>query len=340
MSSDPGYLRSAFKAMGSPCELQLFAAAPVLARRGGEAVIADINRLEATYSRYRADSLLSRINSVAAQGGRIEVDAETASLLDYAATCYAQSGGLFDITSGALRRAWRFDCDTLPDDGLIQKLLTKVGWHKLVWKAPWLEFPMAGMELDFGGVVKEYAVDRAAALCRNEGIIHGIINLGGDVRLLGARPDGKPWRVAISHPRQAGAALRTLALCDGAVASSGDYERCIIVNGVRYGHVLNPLTGWPARYLAAVSVVADLCVVAGSASTIAMLKETEGPAWLRELGLPHLWADTAGNIGGTLSSVLSADVADGYTVRVVRGSKSSIHYGSPVTQFPAIKLDK
>jgi len=85
------------------------------------------------------------------------------------------------------------------------------------------------------------------------------------------------------------------------VASSGDYERCIEVAGVRYGHVLNPKTGWPVRKLAGVTVVGDFCVVAGSASTIAMLKEERGPAWLESLGLPHLWVDVDGKVGGTLT---------------------------------------
>ena len=87
----------------------------------------------------------------------------------------------------------------------------------------------------------------------------------------------------------------------GALASSGDFERCIEVDGIRYGHILNPKTGWPVRHLAAVSVLADLCVVAGSASTIAMLKEAEGPAWLQNLGVAHMWVDVDGHEGGDLS---------------------------------------
>lgn len=107
--------RFPFQAMGSPCEIQLFAASAETARRGVDDAIADIARLEARYSRYRDDSLLSDINRVAARGGSITVDEETASLLNYAATCYAQSAGLFDITSGILRRAWRFEQGHLPD---------------------------------------------------------------------------------------------------------------------------------------------------------------------------------------------------------------------------------
>jgi thiamine biosynthesis lipoprotein len=208
---------------------------------------------------------------------------------------------LFDITSGILRRAWKFDQNRLPEQSLLDELLTQVGWHKVVWRRPVLSFPVPGMEIDFGGVVKEYAVDRAAALCYGLGIRHGVINLGGDIKVIGPRADGSPWRIGIRHPTDQGALLDTLLLHEGALASSGDYERCISLNGVRYGHVLNPKTGWPVRHLAAVSVIGDFCVVAGSASTIAMLKEAEGADWLQALGLPHLWVDVQGQVGGSMA---------------------------------------
>jgi len=298
------FYRHVFKAMGAPCEIQLFANTGQAARRAAEAAMADVARLEARYSRYRHDSFLSEINRVAAAGGRISVDDETAGLLNYAATCHEQSGGLFDITSGILRRAWRFDSGALPEQGLIDALLVKVGWDKVVWQPPVLEFPLPGIELDFGGVVKEYAADRAAGLCWSAGIRHGMINLGGDINVLGARADGSPWRIGIRHPRHKDALLQTVEMTHGAMASSGDYERCLTIEGVRYGHILNPRTGWPVRHLASVSVIADFCVVAGSASTIAMLKEAEGPAWLGALALPHLWVDVNGEVGGTLLGTL------------------------------------
>jgi thiamine biosynthesis lipoprotein len=294
------FYRHVFKAMGTSCEIQLFAPTGEAAKRTADAAIADIARLEARYSRYRGDSFLSEINRIAAEGGRITVDDETAGLLNYAATCHEQSGGLFDITSGILRRAWRFDSGALPDQGLIDDLLTKVGWDKVVWKPPTLEFPLPGMEIDFGGVVKEYAADRAAGLCWSAGIRHGMINLGGDIKVIGPRGDGSPWRIGIRHPRQKDELLQTVELSSGAMASSGDYERCLTIDGVRYGHILNPRTGWPVRHLASVSVIADFCVVAGSASTIAMLKQDQGSAWLKTLGLPYLWVDVNGETGGTL----------------------------------------
>ena len=287
--------------MGSPCAIQLYARNEEAGRLAVQAAIDDVNRLESMYSRYREDSFLSKINRVASVGGKISVDEETAGLLDYAETCYHQSDGLFDITSGILRRAWNFKSGNIPPDDIIQQLMTRVGWHKLEWHRPTLTFTVPEMEIDLGGVVKEYAVDRAAALCQERGILHGIVNLGGDIRVIGPHYDGSPWKIAIRHPRKPDALLQTLLLHSGALASSGDYERCIVLNGTRYGHVLNPKTGWPVNHMAAVSVIGEFCVVAGSVSTIGMLKEAQGPAWLNELGLPHLWVDVHGNIGGPLA---------------------------------------
>lgn len=299
MKNPPTLFRCPFRAMGSPCELQLYARDEAAARALAALAQEDVERLEQRYSRYRADSLLSRINRVAQAGGRIEVDAETAALLDYAEACHRQSDGLFDITSGLLRAAWRFDRAQLPAEDALAGLLARIGWQRLCWRRPVLEFS-PGMELDFGGIVKEYAADRIATLLGGHGCASGFVNLGGDIRIVGPHPDGAPWRIAIQDPRGVrGDPLGCVELESGAMATSGDYERCMIVDGVRYGHVLNPLTGWPVRHLASVSVVADYCVIAGSASTIAMLRESAGVAWLEELGLPHRWIDVEGRQGGT-----------------------------------------
>ena len=295
------YFHYEFKAMGTVCDIQLFAKTAGKANQTAKLAIADVKRLEQRYSRYREDSFLSKINRVAMNGGRIKVDLETAGLLNYAATCHQQSDGLFDITSGILRKAWRFDKGCLPDEDIIQSLLAKIGWHKMHWQPPILEFPVPGMEIDFGGIVKEYAADRVASLCWSNGIQNGVVNLGGDIKIIGPRADHCPWQIGIRHPRKSGEVLETLSLQQGALASSGDYERCMIIDCVRYGHVLNPLTGWPVKHLASVSVVSEFCVVAGSASTIAMLKEDQGADWLQSLGLPYLWVDVQGQVGGSLS---------------------------------------
>ncbi len=289
-----------FHAMGTRCELRLYAATAAKANACAAAVQADVERLEAKYSRYRASSELSAINRVAAAGGTVHVDDETATLLDYATTCHAESEGLFDISSGILRRAWDFKSGRLPDPAQLQSLLARTGWQHVDWQRPRLGFPLAGMELDLGGVVKEYAADRAASLCQQQGVGHALINLGGDLRFVGGQPDGSAWQVGISDPARPEAALASVAQRGGGLASSGDYQRCMVIDGVRYGHILNPRSGWPVQGLVAVSVVADFCVVAGSAATIAMLKGEAGKAWLDSLGLPHLWVDQAGRRGGPL----------------------------------------
>ena len=294
-----GLYRHSFHAMGSRCEIRLYAESDDEAVAIAGRAAADVQRLDARYSSYRDDSVTAAINRVGAEGGAIDVDAETAGLLDYADTCFEQSEGLFDLTSGALREAWGAKCTALPDATLLERLLERVGWDKLLWSRPRLEFGVRGMALDFGGVVKEYAADRAAVICLEAGVKHGLVDLGGDIKIIGPHPDGAPWSVGIQHPRQADAVMATLQVSRGAVATSGDYERYLAIDGKRYCHILSPRTGMPVEGLAGVSVFAEECIVAGSATTIAMLMEERGPSWLDEVGLPHVWMDKEQRIGGT-----------------------------------------
>jgi len=291
--------RYPFRAMGSRCEIRLYASSEEPAAACAQAAIADVLRLEAKYSRYRDDSVTAAINRVAAAGGAVDVDAETATLLDYAATCFEQSDGLFDLTSGILREAWSAERRELPSSDALQRLLARVGWGKVRWQRPRLAFGVPGMEIDFGGVVKEYAADRAATLCAEAGFRHGLVDLGGDIKIVGPHPDGTPWVVGIQHPRNPEAVMATLDLFRGAIATSGDYERFVEIGGRRYSHILSPRTGMPVNGLAGVSVAAPECVVAGSATTIAMLMENRGPEWLDEVGLPHVWMDQKLRVGGT-----------------------------------------
>jgi thiamine biosynthesis lipoprotein len=297
-----GLYRHSFPAMGSRCEIRIYARteeeAAALARRA----VADVQRLDAKYSNYRDDSVTAAINHVGAAGGATEVDDETASLLDYADACFEQSEGLFDLTSGVLRGAWAAQCAALPVPASLERLLQRVGWDKVLWSRPRLEFSVPGMELDFGGVVKEYAADRAAVICTEAGVRHGLVDLGGDIKIIGPHPDGTPWSVGIQHPRQADSVMATIDLFHGAIATSGDYERFVEIGGARYSHIVSPRTGMPVRGLAGVSVVAPECVVAGSATTIAMLMEERGPAWLEEVGLPHVWMDQEQRVGGTYAT--------------------------------------
>lgn len=295
----------AFHAMGCDNQLQFHAETPDQARMAVDAAEAEVRRLEQRYSRYREDSVLSAINR-AAGGAPVMVDEETAALLDYAATCHACSDGLFDITCGVLRRAWDFKAKRLPAQAEIDRLLPLVGWEKVQWRRPMLSLPCPGMELDLGGIVKEYAADRAAAICREHGIVSGLVNLGGDIHVIGAQPDGAPWMVGIRHPRHS-AVLTAVPLLQGALASSGDYERYIEVGGQRYCHILDPRTGWPVQGLQAASVLADTCLIAGSAATIAMLKgDSDGSRFLDELALPNIRVRRSGKTSGSIRAFAPA----------------------------------
>ena len=232
--------RVPFKAMGSPCELHLHAESQARLDSVAGAAIAEVARLEAKYSRYQGDSLASRINASAGDPAGLEIDSETASLLDYADLAWRQSGGLFDISSGVLRRVWNLRAGRVPEPAEIEALRPLIGWDKIRWRRPQLVLPVAGMELDFGGYVKEYAADRVAELCRAAGLRHGLVDLGGDLAVVGPHPDGSPWRVGIRHPRARESALASIALLAGGIATSGDYERCMLVDGKRYAHILEP----------------------------------------------------------------------------------------------------
>jgi thiamine biosynthesis lipoprotein len=172
-----------------------------------------------------------------------------------------------------------------------------IGWPRVELGADTVRLPVRGMELDFGGFGKEYAVDRAALTLREAGAASALVNLAGDLAILGPQPDGAAWRVGIRHPRRDGMLLATLPVSSGGIATSGDYERFMEVDGVRHCHVLDPRTGHSVRSFQSVTVHASSCLVAGSASTMAMLKgEAAGLAWLEELGLSHLCVRASGEV--------------------------------------------
>ncbi len=300
--------------MGSPCELKLYAGHKDTADQIAAQTIAEIDRLEKKYSRYRDDSVTSAINQSAGDKDGVVVDKETARLLDYAQVGYEQSDGLFDITSGILRRVWNFRSNELPMQADIESILPLIGWNKISWDSPRICLPQQGMELDFGGYVKEYAADVAANTCQHAGITNGLVNLGGDICVIGPHPNGNAWKVGVRHPRKPNEPMSFVFLTSGGLASSGDYERYMVVNGVRYAHILNPKTGWPVKSLASTSVYAPQCVVAGTSSTIAMLKgDIDGVQWLEELGLPYICMNQDEEIFGTLKRVENLNAISSFT---------------------------
>ncbi len=284
--------RIPFDAMASACEVVVAAADDGAAQVLARSAIEEVQRIERAYSRYRPDSILSRINAAAGQDA-MACDDETWALLEHADALYRLSDGAFDITSGVLRRAWNFRQPRLPDAAEVAALLPLIGWPRVERQGRQVRLPQAGMELDFGGFGKEYAADRAAGRLLDGGVRHGYVNLAGDVRIVGPKPDGTPWTVGIRDPRRSGL-MASIPISRGALATSGDYERFFEHAGRRYCHVLDPRSGWPVTFWRSVSVLAPIAVTAGNCSTIAMLKGPDGLAFLQASGFGYLAVDQDG----------------------------------------------
>jgi FAD:protein FMN transferase len=280
-----GLFAVGFAAMASPCEVLVYTNEHTEAVKIGELAANEAWRVERKYSRYRDDSVVAWIHR---QRGQVSVlDPETASLMDFAQQCFEMSGGAFDITSGILRRAWKFDgSDCVPDPGSVEQLLSSIGFAKLQWRSPVLVLP-EGMELDFGGIGKEYAVDRAYDILALHCAQPFLVNFGGDLRA-NKRPPRGPWQVGIERPDTDRLAAMLLELDHGGLATSGDSRRFLLKDGVRYGHILDPRTGWPiAAAPRSVTVAASSCTEAGLLATLAMLEGAGARTFLENQGVRH-----------------------------------------------------
>jgi FAD:protein FMN transferase len=269
-----------FTAMAGPCEVLLPLTTVDAALELGRLAAQEAWRVEKKFSRYRDDSVTACIHE--SRGRRIEVDAETASLIDFASRCFDLSDGLFDVTSGILRHAWTFDgSDRVPEPAAVERLLPLIGFSKLQWQSPHLVLPVE-MEFDFGGIGKEYAVDRAYDLLAACETGPFMVNFGGDLRANRAPPQG-PWQVGIERPDTDREAVMVLSLEHGALATSGDSRRYLLKDGVRYGHILDPRTGWPVPGAArSVTVAASSCTEAGLLSTLALLHGADARSFLED----------------------------------------------------------
>ncbi|SDI75953.1 thiamine biosynthesis lipoprotein [Ferrimonas sediminum] len=283
--SQAGHFRGHFEAMACRCELLIRTenqaeAKAILTMAASEAL-----RIQHKFSRYNRQGMCHRINL--SQGQAVAIDAETHALLTLADTAYTLSQGLFDISSGILGRLWRFDDDqAAPSPQQVADLLPLVGWHQVQLDTGSITLPL-GMQLDFGGLGKEYAVDRCVALIQYAYPgVEVLVNFGGDVAI-SAEPT-RPWEVGVSHHVTPDAPYTRLSLSRGAIATSGDSERFLIVQGQRLSHILNPNTGWPvANAAASVTVQAERCIDAGLLATLAMLQGEHAEAFLAAQQVRH-----------------------------------------------------
>ena len=282
-----GCLVGHFEAMASPCDILIESDDRAEAARLARIAADEAWRIEDKFSRYRAGNVIARING--ARGEPVEVDDETASLLDFAATLHRLSDGRFDITSGVLREAWTFDgSDRLPAPEAVREVLRRVGWDKVRWQKPVLAM-QPGMQVDLGGIGKEYAVDRVAARLADAAACSALVNFGGDLAVVRPPRRRNAWRVGIEPVTGKDSQTGTvLEIRSGALATSGDSRRFLLKDGVRYSHILDPQSGWPVEGAPrSVTVAADTCTQAGMLSTLAMLKGYTAEAFLDGEGVRY-----------------------------------------------------
>lgn len=272
--------------MANPCELLCECDDEAVARTMTQCVAQEAWRIEKKYSRYRTDGVMHAINH--AQGDTLVMDPETVRLIDYGVQLWQLSEGRFDLTSGVLRQAWRFDPGSpAPTATQIERIMSQVGWSRVHWTPPALRMP-AGMELDLGGIGKEYAVDRAVELLVAWGTVPALVNFGGDLRTSGPPPSAGMWKVGIESDTAHQRAARVIDLKAGALATSGDTRRYVEIDGVRHGHILDARTGWPAPGAPrSVTVAAPTCTLAGTYCTLAMLQGTDAEAFLQAEGVTY-----------------------------------------------------
>ncbi len=251
-------------AMGTVAELKVAPRAGTDPAPAFDDAFAELERIEGWTSSYRDTSDVARLRA----SGSAPVSAVTDEILAMALDIATAGDGAFDPTTGALVRTWGYPDDpAVPDSGAVRDALATIGVDRVrrTGEQSWITEP--GVELDLGGIAKGWAVDRVADLL-HERVGPCLVNLGGDLAVRGRKPDGSPWKVGVQDPRDPSRLFVTLTLSGrAAVATSGDYQRYVEVDGVRFHHLLDPATGWPARGVRSATVVAGSCAEADAWAT-------------------------------------------------------------------------
>lgn len=286
-----------FQAMASPCEVLIDIAESSdisphdslwdEAYKLVSAIALEAWRIEDKYSRYRDDNIIYEINH--AQGRQVEIDSETFELLNLANTCYELSQGRFDITSGILGKVWQFDGSAnLPSQSMIDTCLACIGWHHVTFNEKYIHL-LPGFALDLGGIGKEYAVDKCIQIARQQLPDYSVlINFGGDISVTKPRKNLPYWQVGIEHPNPEKQTQMMVKIAQGGLATSGDAKRYLLKDGVRYGHVLSPHTGYPVMDAPrSVTVAGENCTQAGLLATLALLQGAGAESFLKDQQITH-----------------------------------------------------
>ena len=287
-SNGPRLVERSRPSMGAEARLSAWTADDARALAAFEEAFAELDRLESLMSVWRPGSDIVRLNEAAGRQA-VDVSPDVIATLLVARDVSDWTDGAFDVTFGALSDVWKFDHDQdnrIPSADEIGKRLPLVDYRSLELDVPArrARLTLKGMRAHLGGIGKGYAVDRAAAILRSQGVRDFMIQFGGDLYVGGTR-GGRPWRLGIQDPR--GPAERTfgaIEISDSSFSTSGDYERFFLQGGRRYHHILDPHTGEPARGSRSVTIVARTATLADALSTgVFVLGPEKGMALIERL---------------------------------------------------------
>jgi thiamine biosynthesis lipoprotein len=256
--------------MGSTFEITVVDDDAIRANNHIDVAVAEIKRIERLISSWDMASQTSEINKNAGVKA-VRVKKELFQLIERAKSISKLTDGAFDISYASMDRIWKFDesMEQMPSDKEIKLSVAKVGAKsiELDAKNKTIFLKKEGMKIGFGAIGKGYAADKAKTLLQERGVTSGIINASGDMNAWGSQPDGTPWRVAIRNPMNKNKVFALMPLQNKAVVTSGNYEKYVCFNGVRYAHIIDPRTGYPATELISVTVFAPKAEIADALAT-------------------------------------------------------------------------
>lgn len=267
--SQRGYKR-VVKLMGSRFEITVVANDSIKANKYIDLAINEISRIEKIISSWDANSQTTKINNNAGIQP-VKVDKELFDLIQRSISISKLTDGAFDITYASMDKIWKFDgsMKIFPTKEKIKSSVSKVGFHNIILdKEKGVVFlKLKGMKIGFGAIGKGYAADKAKDLLIAKGVKAGIINASGDMNAWGKQPNGKDWQVAITNPMNKKNAFGLLPIKNGAVVTSGNYEKFVIFNDKRYTHIIDPRTGYPSNGIVSVTVFAPKAELADALAT-------------------------------------------------------------------------
>jgi len=260
--------------MGARFDFTIVAGDSLSAERYIDSAIAEVSRIEFLISDWKPASQVSQVNA-AAGSHPVKVDREVFELTQRALRFSEITNGGFDISFAAMDRVWKFDgsMTAMPTPEAIRKSVEKVGYKNIVLDSVsctiFLRLP--GMKIGFGALGEGYAADRCRDMMLARGVKAGIVNGSGDMATWGTQPDGKPWNIGITNPKDRDQLFAVIPLKEGAVTTSGSYEKYVVFDGKRYSHIINPATGYPVTGLTSVSVFGPSAEMANGFSTSLMV---------------------------------------------------------------------